>query len=312
MIKEASELKPVVEDFLESLEIEKGCSTLTIRNYRHYLNRFLNWLQEEKPKTKLKDLNLLLIKKYRLFLARIKDPQDKGLKKVTQSYHLIALRSFLKWLAKNDYESLAAEKIDLPKTTSRSLKFLNENQVERLLSQPVISKLNGLRDKAMLEVLFSTGLRVKELINLNRSQVDLKKREFSVLGKGGRRRVVFLSKKAVYWLRKYLASREDKWQPLFIRYTGQVNEENKGEAMRLTTRTVQRMVRRYARKANLPIEVSPHVLRHSYATDLLQAGADIRSVQEMLGHKNIATTQIYTHVTNPQLRKIHEKYHRKR
>lgn len=311
MTRKNPDLKLLIEDFLEYLEIEKGCSPLTIRNYRHYLTRFLIWLQETKPKLKPKDYNLEIIRKYRLFLARFKDPTRRGLKKITQSYHLIALRSFLKWLARNDYQSLSAEKIELPKTTSRSLKFLKEEQVERLLSQPVISKVTGLRDKAILEVLFSTGLRVAELVRLNHAQLDLKRREFSVLGKGGQHRVVFLSKKAVYWLKKYLAQREDDWQPLFIRYTGKTEQANQGEAMRLTARSVQRLVRKYARKANLSVEVTPHVLRHSYATDLLQAGADIRSVQEMLGHKNIATTQIYTHVTNPQLKKIHERYHRK-
>lgn len=312
MTRKNPDLKLLIEDFLEYLEIEKGCSPLTIRNYRHYLTRFLIWLQETKPKLKPKDFDLEIIRKYRLFLSRFKDLTRRGLKKITQSYHLIALRSFLKWLARNDYQSLAAEKIELPKTTSRSLKFLKEEQVERLLSQPVISKITGLRDKAILEVLFSTGLRVAELVNLNRAQVDLKRREFSVLGKGGQRRVVFLSKKAVDWLKKYLVQREDDWQPLFIRYVGKTEQANQGEAMRLTARSVQRLVRKYARRANLSVEVTPHVLRHSYATDLLQAGADIRSVQEMLGHKNIATTQIYTHVTNPQLKKIHEKYHRRR
>lgn len=311
MTRKNPDLKPLIEDFLEYLEIEKGSSPLTTRNYRHYLSRFLTWLQEEKPGMKLANLNLEIIKKYRLFLARLRGPSGKELKKITQSYYLIALRSFLKWLARNDYKSLAPEKIELPKTSSRSLKFLNEGQVERLLSQPIPSKKTGLRDKAILEVLFSTGLRVAELVSLNRAQVDIKRGEFSVLGKGGHRRVVFLSKNAVYWLQKYLQGREDDWQPIFIRYTGKIEAANRGEAMRLTVRSVQRLVRKYARRANLSVEVTPHVLRHSYATDLLQAGADIRSVQEMLGHKNIATTQIYTHVTNPQLKKIHERYHRK-
>ncbi len=311
MTRKDPDLKLFINDFLEYLEIERGASPLTIRNYRHYLSRFLTWLQEENPKMKLAKLDLEVIKHYRLFLVRLKTPLGKNLKKVTQNYHLIVLRSFLKWLERNDYESLAPEKIELPKTTSRSLKVLNEVQVERLLSQPVISKKTGLRDKVILEILFSTGLRVAELVSLNRRQIDIKRREFSVLGKGGQRRVVFLSKKAIYWLEKYLKEREDDWQPIFIRYTGEVDQANKGEAMRLTSRSVQRLVKKYSQKANLSVEVTPHVLRHSYATDLLQAGADIRSVQEMLGHKNIATTQIYTHVTNPQLKKIHEQYHRK-
>lgn len=312
MLKESSNLKLLIEGFLEYLEIERNCSPLTVRNYRHYLTRFILWFQEEDAKPSLKRLNLDLIKRYRLYLARLKDQSGWELKKITQSYHLIGLRSFLKWLSRNDYQSLAPEKIELPRTmVGHSLKFLSKEKVERLLSQPQVSKITGLRDKAMMEVLFSTGLRVKELVNLNRDQVDLVKREFSVIGKGGRRRVVFLSKKSVYWLENYLLQRKEDWQPLFIRFTGRVENNNRGEAMRLTTRSVQRLVKRYAQKANLGIEVTPHVLRHSYATDLLQAGADIRSVQEMLGHKNIATTQIYTHVTNPQLKKIHDKFHRR-
>jgi site-specific recombinase XerD len=224
---------------------------------------------------------------------------------------VIALRSFLRWLVKNDHQTLAPEKVDLPKSESRSLKFLSTEQVERFLAQPLPSKKTGLRDKAILETLFSTGLRVSELVRLSRDQIDLKRREFGVIGKGGRARVVFLSERAVKWLKKYLDNREDNWKPLFIRLGGSQKVEETGEKMRLTARSVQRIVDKYSRKAKLPVKVTPHVIRHSFATDLLIAGADIRAVQEMLGHKNIQTTQIYTHVTNRQLRNVHEMFHGK-
>ncbi|GAJ02396.1 unnamed protein product, partial [marine sediment metagenome] len=216
---------------------------------------------------------------------------------------------FLKFLAKNDVKSLSAEKIELPKVQSRSLKFLTNEQVERLLNSPSISSLAGLRDKAILELLFSTGLRVSELVKLNEDQIDFKRREFGVIGKGHRPRVVFLSIKAIKWLKEYLKKRKDDWKPLFIRFSGKINESNGGEKMRLSVRGIQRIVAKYVRKAKLAIKITPHGLRHSFATDLLSRGADIRSVQEMLGHKNIATTQIYTHVANAQLREIHEKFH---
>ncbi|PJC28125.1 hypothetical protein CO054_01785 [Candidatus Shapirobacteria bacterium CG_4_9_14_0_2_um_filter_39_11] len=293
-----TELDRLIEEFLENLEIERNCSPLTIRNYRHYLNRFSSWLKRNNLQGEPGSINLEIIKKYRVFLARFSTPNGIPLSRSTQSYHVIALRAFLRWLIKNDYKTIPPEKIDLPKSESRSLKFLSTEQVERLLSQPQISTLRGIRDKAILEVLFSTGLRVSELVKLNRDQIDLRRREFGVIGKGGRSRVVFLSQRAADWLKKYLDGREDSTQPLFI-----------GKEMRLTARSVQRIVAKYGRKARLPIEVTPHVIRHSFATDLLMAGADIRSVQEMLGHKNISTTQIYTHVTDKQLREIHETFH---
>jgi len=311
MEKKRTEIDRLIEEFLEHLEIEKNCSPLTIRNYRHYLNRFSEWLKKNHPRAKLESLNLDTIRKYRVFLARTTDKKGQTLSRVTQSYYVIALRAFLRFLIKNDYETLAPEKIDLPKTESRSVKFLSTDQVERLLSQPKISTAVGLRDKTILEMLFSTGLRVSELVKLNRDQINLKRREFGVIGKGGRGRVVFLSEGAVKWLKKYLDQRDDSWRPLFIRYAGAADESGEGEKMRLTARSVQRIVEKYARKARLPVKATPHVLRHSFATDLLMAGADIRSVQEMLGHKNIQTTQIYTHITNRQLRDVHEAFHGK-
>lgn len=311
MEKKRTEIDRLIEEFLENLEIERNCSPLTIRNYRHYLNRLSNWLKKNHPRAKPESLNLDTIRKYRVFLARLTDKKGQTLSRVTQSYYVIALRAFLRFLIKNDYETLAPEKIDLPKTESRSIKFLSTEQVERLLSQPKISTAVGPRDKAILEMLFSTGLRVSELVKLNRDQINLKRREFGVIGKGGRARVVFLSERAVKWLKKYLDQRDDSWRPLFIRYAGAADESGKGEKMRLTARSVQRIVEKYARKARLPVKATPHVLRHSFATDLLMAGADIRSVQEMLGHKNIQTTQIYTHITNRQLRDVHEAFHGK-
>lgn len=306
-----TEIDRLVEEFLEDLEIARNCSPLTLRNYRHYLGRFSLWLKKNFPKAKLSSINLEIIKKYRLFLARFTAPNGSPISRSTQAYHVIALRSFFKWLIKNDYRVISPEKIDLPKAESRSLKFLTTQQVERLLSQPQISNFRGLRDKAILETLFSTGLRVSELVKLNRDQIDLKRREFGVVGKGGRARVVFLSPRAAKWLGRYLALREDDWKPLFIRQPGKKLEITDGEEMRLTPRSIQRIVEKYVRKARLPVKITPHGLRHSFATDLLMAGADIRSVQEMLGHKNIATTQIYTHITNRQLKTIHETFHGK-
>jgi site-specific recombinase XerD len=213
-------------------------------------------------------------------------------------------------LIKQDAVVLQPEKIDLPKKEAYSMKFLNIDQVERLLNQPILSKKQGLRDRALLEVLFSTGLRVSELVSLNRDQVDTTRREFGVIGKGRRPRVVFLSEQAAAWLDRWLVSREDQWQPVFIRFAGKKELlTSDGHDMRLTARSVQRLVDTYCRKAHLPVKISPHGIRHSFATDLLANGAGLRDVQEMLGHKNIATTQIYTHVTHPQLRKVHDQFH---
>lgn len=306
-----TELDRLIEEFLEHLEIERHCFPSTIRNYRHYLGRFSNWFKRDNFKAKPSLINLEKIKKYRVFLARFTAPNGQFLSLSTQAYHVIALRAFLRWLVKHDYKTLSPEKIDIPKSKSRSVKFLSAEQIERLLSQPLLSEKTGLRDKAILEILFSTGMRVSELVGLNRDQIDLKRREFGIIGKGGEPRVVFLSARAAKWLKKYLDSRQDSWKPLFIRFGGGKEAGKNGEKMRLTARSVQRIVNKYSKKAKLPIKVTPHVIRHSFATDLLIAGADIRAVQEMLGHKNIQTTQIYTHVTNRQLRSVHEAFHGK-
>lgn len=300
-----SEIASKIDEFLDYLSIERGSSPLTIRNYRHYLTRFNNFLISEGIRPNLKDINNDIVHSYRIFLA------NKGLGRKTQGYHAIALRSFLKWLLKNDYKVMSPEKIDLPKVKDRQIKFLNGEQMDRLLNSPTLSTIQGKRDKAILEVLFSTGLRVSELVSLNKDKIDLTRREFGITGKGGRARVVFLSQRATEWVQKYLNERKDHFKPLFIRHKGKIEPTTPDESMRLTPRSVQRLVKKYVHKIKLPIEATPHSIRHAYATDLLVAGADIRSVQEMLGHKNISTTQIYTHVTNKQLKNIHDTFHGK-
>lgn len=300
-----SEIERKSEEFLEYLQVERGASPLTLRNYRHYLKRFNSWLEKEGIRQNLSDINQDVVRAYRVFLANM------NLGRRTQGYHVIALRSFLKWLIKNDFPVMAPDKIDLPKTEERQVKFLTGDMVDRLLNAPSLSTIQGKRDKAILEVLFSTGLRVSELTKLNKDKIDLERREFGIIGKGGRARVVFLSTRAGEWLKKYIDARDDHYKPVFIRHKGKMDPVTPDEKMRLTPRSVQRMIKKYVRKIKLPVDATPHVLRHSFATDLLMAGADIRSVQEMLGHKNISTTQIYTHVTNKQLRDIHAAFHGK-
>lgn len=306
-----SEIALKASEFLDYLQVERGSSPLTIRNYKHYLNRFINWLVAKGIRQDLKDINQEVIRQYRVFLSQLSDNKGGSLSRRTQGYHAIALRSFLKWLIKNDYPVMSPEKIDLPKIGERQVKFLTGENVDRLLNAPTLSTINGKRDKAILEVLFSTGLRVSELSKLDRDKVDLERREFGIVGKGGKARVVFLSSRAAEWVKKYLGNRKDHFKPLFIRHKGKVEPVTPDEKMRLTPRSVQRMIKKYARKIKLPVDVTPHVLRHSFATDLLMAGADLRSVQEMLGHKNVSTTQIYTHITNKQLREVHAAFHGK-
>jgi len=304
-----SSLPELIDQFLEYLEIEKNCSKLTIRDYRHYLEIFNNWFATTLSNRNISDLNLQTVRKYRVYLANRVDNKGMTLKRVTQNYYVIALRSFLRFLIKNDHKVLEPSKIDLPKTESRSLKFLDKDQVDRLVTSIDTSKEEGLRDRAILELLFSTGLRVSELVRLNHNQVNLDRKEFGVIGKGGRARLVFVSDRATDWIKRYLEKRKDRFSPLFIRYSGKVNEENNGEKMRLTARSVERIVKKYVRQSRIPVDATVHTLRHSFATDLLSNGADLRSVQEMLGHKNISTTQIYTHVTNRQLRDVHQSFH---
>lgn len=303
-------LQSLISDFLEYLEIERGRSSLTIREYRHYLKRFHDWLCDNSSATTPEDIDMQLVRKYRLYLARLRNRNGVPLKRVTQTYHVIALRAFLRYLlVQRDMLTLSPDKVELPKQSSRPVAFLNPQQLERLLSSPKISNEVGLRDKAILETLFSTGLRVSELVSLNRDQLDLDRQEFGVRGKGGKLRVVFLSDTAAHWLDRYLQARQDHFKPLFIRYSGSVDTKRDGETMRLTSRSIQKIVRKYATRCGLPIQASPHTLRHSFATDLLIGGADLRSVQEMLGHESIRTTQVYTHVTNRRLKEIHKAFH---
>jgi site-specific recombinase XerD len=306
-----SEIEKEIYNFLEYLEVEKGSSPLTIRNYKHYLNRLISWLIKEGIRLSLKDINPEIVRQYRVYLSRRSDGKGGTLSRRTQGYHVIALRSFLRWLIKNDFKVMSPDKIDLPKVSDRQVKFLSGDQVDRLLNAPSMSNIQGKRDKAMLEMLFSTGLRVSELVSLDRDKVDLERREFGVVGKGGKARVVFLSKRAADWVDNYIRSRADRFKPLFIRHKGKLDPTTADEKMRLTPRSVQRMLKKYVKKIKLPVDATPHVLRHSFATDLLMAGADIRSVQEMLGHKNIQTTQVYTHVTHKHLKDIHQAFHGK-
>lgn len=309
--KKISPLKKHCNNFLEYLEIEKGSSPLTIRNYKHYLNRLCSWMEKEGIRQTSEDINPEVVRQYRVYLSRITDGKGGTLSRKTQGYHVIALRSFLKWLIRNDIEVMSPDKIELPKVDERQIKFLSGEQVDRLLNAPSLSTIQGKRNKAILEVLFSTGLRVSELVKLDKDKIDFKRREFGILGKGGKTRVVFLSSRAVEWIDKYLKERKDKYSPLFVRHKGKMDPSISGEKMRLSPRSVQRMIKKYSRKMKFPIDVTPHVLRHSFATDLLMAGADLRSVQEMLGHKNVSTTQIYTHVTHKHLRDIHSAFHGK-
>ena len=292
-------------EFLEHLEIELGRSQKTIENYHHYVKRFLQWAKISAPD----QITLDLVRKYRLYLNRLEDEKGNLLKKTTQNYHIIALRNFLKYLAKRDISSLSAEKLEVGRNPQKEVEFLNGDEVGRILQCVNGEDLKSLRDRSILELLFSAGLRVSELTGINRDQINLKNQEFSVRGKGDKVRVVFISDTAKQILERYISKRVDIDQALFVRIMK--NPQNK-EDLRLTPRSIQRIVKYYAHKAGIVKDVHPHTLRHSFATDLLSNGADIRSVQAMLGHSSITTTQIYTHVTNRQLKDIHKKFHRKK
>lgn len=298
-----------IDDFITYLQLDKGSSLLTVRNYTHYLKFFMNWLENQKSDPTPADINMDIVKSYRLFLNKFMDEKGQRLKTITQNYYMIALRSFLRYLQKNDVKTLSPEKIELPKFEKREVHALDKEQLFRLLSSVDVSDDAGLRDRAILELLFSTGMRVSECASLDRDKLDSERNEISVRGKGDKIRLVFISQDARYWIDRYLRSRDDEWRPLFIRYARDVNPVNQGEKMRLTTRSIQRIVEKYAKRAGLPISTTPHVLRHSFATDLLINGADLRAIQEMLGHESITTTQIYTNVSNKHLREVHENFH---
>ncbi len=293
-------------DFLEYLEIEQNRSQKTIRNYDHYLTRLVDFAGE----IKVSDIDPELVRKWRLWLNRLGTNTSDELQATTQNYHLIALRSFLKYCAKRDIPALTADKIELARTRRKQVTFLTPEEVERLFQEIDTAALSGLRDRAILELLFSSGLRVSELVGLDRDHINLKRREFMVRGKGQKDRPIFISPQAADWMQKYLAARTDTTKPLFIRFGGNKQVDLSGNYHRLTARSIQRMVSRYALLAGITKHVSPHTLRHSFATDLLMNGADLRSVQALLGHSNIATTQIYTHVTDPHLKAVHQKFHR--
>lgn len=294
-----------VADFLEYLELEQNRSKKTIDNYSHYLTRLSDFAGE----IKLKDIDAEMIRKWRLWLNRLGTNNSDELSKTTQNYHLIALRSFLRFCARRGWQAMTADKIELARTKRPQVTFLNDNELERLLGQPELARPAGLRDRAIIELLFSSGLRVSELVGLDRDNINLGRREFMVRGKGQKDRPVFISQTAADWLKKYLDIRQDNAPALFIRYSGSQQADMSGNFKRLTPRSVQRLISRYAKLAGITKHVSPHTLRHSFATDLLMNGADLRSVQAMLGHSNIATTQIYTHVTDPHLKKVHEQFH---
>lgn len=289
---------------------------MTIANYDFYLSRFIEWAKDPNPE----DIDDDMVTNYRLWLNRLQDKTRGNLKKNTQNYHLIALRSFLKFLAKKNIKTLAPEKIELAKMSSREPVFLEADDIERLLEAPTKTKdaeILQARDRAILELFFSTGMRVSELANLKRDHINLNRDEFTVRGKGDKTRVVFLSHQARHWLKKYLDMRDDESPFMFIRHdraatkTPSDSPSSKGEkeAGAITPRSIERLVKKYSLAAGIPKDISPHSLRHTFATDLLMNGADLRSVQSMLGHSSITTTQIYTHITNQQLRDVHQAFH---
>lgn len=308
------DISDLINDFLESLEIEKGRSTKTTENYGLYLARFLDLITQDFPEgaiIKPSDLTPEILRKFRLRLNRFDDNQNhERLSALTQSYHLIALRGFLKYLAKRGVHSLDPSLVDLPRAAKKQVTFLHFDEVERLLSEIPIDTETGLRDRAIIELLFSGGLRVSELCNLNRDSINLARREFMVRGKGKKDRPIFIDQTTADHLEEYLSARHDTLPALFLNNSSNQNTpDTSGDFRRLSPRSIERIIQKYARLAGITKHVTPHTLRHSFATDLLMNGADLRSVQSLLGHANIATTQIYTHITDPHLKEVHEKFH---
>lgn len=316
-----SDLYNLKREFLEHCELEKGQSTLTVQNYERYIDRFLSFLETRKKdkiadaetstKTIPTDIDQDVIREYRLYVNRLKDTNGRELKKTTENYHMLAIRAFLRYLAWRGIASLSPEKVPVAKSGDREISFLEGNEVKQIIDQPDITELKGLRDKSILELLFSTGLRVSELVSLDVDDINFERGEISIVGKGKKIRVVFISSEALEILDQYLKNRgfrkreqgtsKNVEDPLFL----------SNRAGRLTVRSIERIVGKYSHLAGITKRVSPHTLRHSFATDLLIAGADIRSVQSMLGHSSITTTQVYTHVTDQHLREIHQKFHGK-
>ncbi len=304
-------LKDAIRLFLENCEIDRQLSIKTVRMYAYYLQFFERWIGEQKKDITVEEINDDTIRRFRLYLSHdYKNPSKGYLSRQTQSYFLIALRSFFKYLIKQKIAVMTPEMIELGKQKERQVKFLENDELKRIFDCVDISEESGLRDRAILEVLFSTGLRVSELVSLSKEDINIDRGEFSIRGKGGKLRLVFLSDHAKTRLKDYYAKRTDPYRALFIRYAGPKPAVGlTPEKMRLSVRSVERLVDKYKKLAGVVKHFTPHTLRHSFATDLLEQGADLRSVQEMLGHKNVSTTQVYTHVTNPRLREIHQKFH---
>lgn len=300
-------ISEALTDFLEHLEVEGGRSPKTIANYQLYLERFIDFAGD----ITVDKITSEVIRRYRLWLNRYKnETTNEELSLITQSYHLIALRGFLTYLSRRDITSFAADKIILPKTARKQVTFLQYDEVVRMINQIPTDTEAGLRDRAIVELLFSSGLRVSELVNLNRDHINLSRREFMVRGKGQKDRPVFISKSAAEHVSSYLDARTDSLPALFLSYSRRNAAPNlSGDYRRLSARSIQRMISQYARLAGITKHVSPHTMRHSFATDLLMNGADLRSVQSLLGHSNISTTQVYTHVTDQHLKDIHERFH---
>ena len=311
-------ISSLITDFLEYMEVDKGHSVLTVRNYDHYLRRFAGFAKSLEVETPEK-INQEIVHKFRLYLHRLPGANHKDIiNQSTANYHLIALRAYLKYLGTRGIKTLSPEMIELAKTGERQISFLDDEELRNLFDQPDIKTPQGLRDKAILNLLFSTGLRVSVLCNLKKEDINLQKSDFSVVGKGKKVRVVFLDSEAKNALNRYLATRNDKNEYMFISYghsnkpemhaspkAGRMTNDEKG----ITPRSIQRMIRKYAKMAGITKKVTPHVLRHSFATDLLMSGADLRSVQSLLGHASVTTTQIYTHVTDQHLQEIHQAFH---
>ncbi len=307
------EMPELITDFVEHVEVERGRSKKTAENYARYLMRFLDIAGEITGKDysiQPEDITREVLRKFRLALNRVEDEHGEGLKPITQAYHLIALRGFLKYLAQREIKSLDPSLVELPHVVRQQVTFLHFDEVEAMLKAIDTETESGLRDRAIIELLFSGGLRVSELTKLNRDSINLERREFLVRGKGSKDRPIFISEAAADWVEKYLNARTDTLAPLFLSNSRRTQAvDTSGDYRRLTPRSVERIVQKYAKLAGITKHVSPHTLRHSFATDLLMNGADLRSVQTMLGHADISTTQIYTHVTDQHLKEVHDRFH---
>lgn len=306
-------LSNAIQEFIEYLQIEQNRSPKTITNYRHYLERLAGWLKRD---IEIEDLTALHVRKFRVFLHDFTDEYGEPLGLRTQTYHIIALRSLLRFCIKRDIPCLSPDKLELPRPDPTSIQFLTGEELVRILEVPDTSTMAGIRDKALMELLFSTGLRVSELTSLDKKMVSTTTNEMRVVGKGRKERIVFISDRAKDWMNQYFERRLDEEEAAFVGYRGKgtgvdPSVQVQMQATRLTPRSVDRIIQKYALEAGIVKNITPHSLRHSFATDLLLNGADIRSVQTLLGHSSITTTQMYTHITNQQLKEVHERFHGK-